>query len=84
MSTILIEHLHTTEFSSNTVFLYTPENSSASEFMSTTEFTSTESIIQILQKPNLTHGLLNRWMSQLDLGITTEGLEKVVSVHYST
>ena len=26
-------------------------------------------------------GLLNRWMSQLDLGCTTGGLERVVSVH---
>ena len=30
------------------------------------------------------HGLLNRWTSQLDLGITTGGLERVVSVHNST
>ena len=30
------------------------------------------------------HGLLNRWMSQLDLGSTTGGLERVVSVHNST
>ena len=29
-------------------------------------------------------GLLNRWMSQLDLGCTTGGLERVVSVHNST
>ena len=29
-------------------------------------------------------GLLNRWTSQLDLGITTGGLERVVSVHNST
>jgi len=32
----------------------------------------------------LAHGLLNRWTSQLDLGITTEGLERVFSVHNST
>ena len=32
----------------------------------------------------LSHGLLNRWTSQFDLGITTEGLERVVSVHNST
>ena len=30
------------------------------------------------------HGLLNRWTSQLDLGSTTGGLERVVSVHNST
>ena len=30
------------------------------------------------------HGLLNRWMSQLDLECTTGGLERVVSVHNST
>jgi hypothetical protein len=29
----------------------------------------------------LMHGLLNRWTSQLDLGSTTGGLERVVSVH---
>ena len=29
-------------------------------------------------------GLLNRWTSQLDLGCTTGGLERVVSVHNST
>ena len=28
-------------------------------------------------------GLLNRWTSQLDLGITAGGLERGVSVHYS-
>ena len=28
--------------------------------------------------------LLNRWTSQLDLGCTTGGLERVVSVHNST
>ena len=32
----------------------------------------------------LVQGLLNRWTSQLDLGCTTEGLERVVSVHNST
>jgi hypothetical protein len=32
----------------------------------------------------LTHGLLNRWTSQLDLGITAGWLERVVSVHNST
>ena len=32
----------------------------------------------------INHGLLNRWTSQLDLGITTGGLESVVSVHNST
>ena len=32
----------------------------------------------------LSQGLLNRWTSQLDLGCTTEGLERVVSVHNST
>ena len=30
------------------------------------------------------HGLLNRWTSQLDLGITTVWLERVVSVHNRT
>ena len=34
--------------------------------------------------PNLIQRLLNRWMLQLDLGCTTEGLERVVSVHNST
>ena len=29
-------------------------------------------------------GLLNRWTSQLDLGITAGGLERAVSVHNST
>ena len=48
----------------------------------------------LMQETNLTqaakylvypvHGLLNRWTSQLDLGITTEGLERVFSVHKST
>ena len=33
---------------------------------------------QIIQR------LLNRWTSQLDLGCTTGGLERVVSVHNST
>ena len=33
---------------------------------------------------DLVHGLLNRWTSQLDLGSTTGGLERVVSVHNST
>ena len=33
---------------------------------------------------NLSQGLLNRWTSQLDLGSTTGGLERVVSVHNST
>ena len=32
----------------------------------------------------LNQGLLNRWTSQLDLGCTTGGLERVVSVHNST
>ena len=32
----------------------------------------------------LNHGLLNRWTSQLDLGSTTGGLERVFSVHNST
>ena len=32
----------------------------------------------------LGQGLLNRWTSQLDLGCTTGGLERVVSVHNST
>ena len=32
----------------------------------------------------LRHGLLNRWMLQLDLGSTTGGLERAVSVHNST
>ena len=32
----------------------------------------------------LSQGLLNRWTSQLDLGSTTEWLERVVSVHNST
>ena len=31
-----------------------------------------------------TQRLLNRWTSQLDLGCTTGGLERVVSVHNST
>ena len=31
-----------------------------------------------------TQGLLNRWTSQLDLGCTNGGLERVVSVHNST
>ena len=31
-----------------------------------------------------TQGLLNRWTSQLDLGCTTGGLERVVSLHNST
>ena len=34
--------------------------------------------------PRLGQGLLNRWTSQLDLGCTTGGLERVVSVHNST
>ena len=29
-------------------------------------------------------GLLHRWTSQLDLGITARGLERAVSVHNST
>ena len=32
----------------------------------------------------LRQGLLNRWTLQLDLGCTTGGLERVVSVHNST
>ena len=32
----------------------------------------------------ISQGLLNRWTSQLDLGCTTGGLERVVSVHNST
>ena len=32
----------------------------------------------------LSQGVLNRWTSQLDLGCTTGGLERVVSVHNST
>ena len=32
----------------------------------------------------LSQGLLNRWTSQLDLGSTTGGLERVVSVNNST
>ena len=32
----------------------------------------------------ITQGLLNRWTLQLDLGCTTGGLERVVSVHNST
>ena len=36
------------------------------------------------QKGWLSQGLLNRWTSQLDLGCTTGGLERVVSVHSST
>ena len=36
------------------------------------------------QEVQLTQGLLNRWTSQLDLGCTTGGLERVVSVHNST
>ena len=32
----------------------------------------------------LSQGLLNRWTSQLDLGITAGGLERAVSVHNST
>ena len=32
----------------------------------------------------LDQGLLNRWTSQLDLGITAGGLERAVSVHNST
>ena len=35
-------------------------------------------------KQNLSQGLLNRWTSQLDLGITAGGLERTVSVHNST
>ena len=34
--------------------------------------------------PVIVHVLLNRWTSQLDLGCTTGGLERVVSVHDST
>ena len=33
---------------------------------------------------SISQGLLNRWTSQLDLGCTTGGLERVVSVHNST
>ena len=32
----------------------------------------------------LRQGLLNRWTVQLDLGCTTGGVERVVSVHNST
>ena len=32
----------------------------------------------------LNQGLLNRWTSQHDLGCTTVGLERVISVHNST
>ena len=32
----------------------------------------------------ITQGLLHRWTSQLDLGITAGGLERAVSVHNST
>ena len=32
----------------------------------------------------LRQGVLNRWTSQLDLGCTTGGLKRVVSVHNST
>ena len=43
-STIFTELLHTTEFSSTTVFSYTPENLYTVEFTSTTEFMSKEYI----------------------------------------
>ena len=35
-------------------------------------------------KSGIDQRLLNRWTSQLDLGCTTGGLERVVSVHNST
>ena len=41
-STVFSELLHTTEFSSTSVFLATPEIWSTPEFSSTTEFMSTE------------------------------------------
>ena len=41
-------------------------------------------ITELLSNDKLIHGLLNRWTSQLDLGITTGGLERVVSLHNST
>ena len=38
----------------------------------------------LISVAKIRHGLLNRWTSQLDLGCTTGGLERVVSVHNST
>ena len=34
--------------------------------------------------PVLSQGLLHRWTSQLDFGITAGGLERAISVHNST
>ena len=41
-------------------------------------------LIAELFPTEIRQGLLNRWTSQLDLGCTTGGLERVVSVHNST
>ena len=47
-------------------------------------FPRTSHTITHITRRGLMQGLLNRWTSQLDLGCTTWGLERVVSVHNST
>ena len=57
-----------------------------------TELETSQSVIESVQDFSFilaiqymyTQGPLNRWTSQLDLGCTTGGLERVVSVHNST
>ena len=55
-------------------------------YIMTLTFSVVCSVIKALEigKAWINHGLLNIWTSQLDLGITTGGLERVVSVHNST